>query len=128
MKDIRGDGGFSLHEVLIGIMVLSVGLVGILAVFPAAIRNASQAYDRCVAGPLANDIVARLSEAERKAPGTLALGYTTPIVTMDTKTGRIYRAQGFVVEDLGGLYKVQVVVDLGGMSVGKFHLYLASPR
>lgn len=56
----RGRRGFSLIEILIAIVVLSIGLLGLAAIFPVVIREQRIASDRILAEPAADQAEAFL--------------------------------------------------------------------
>lgn len=61
--------GFSLVEVMIAVLVLSIGLLGMAGLQAASVRNTYSAYMRSQAMILANDIADRI----RSNPGTAGI-------------------------------------------------------
>ncbi len=55
--DMRRNAGFTLIEILIAMVILMVGLIGILAVFPAALKAANQAVQDTYAAAIAQSVV-----------------------------------------------------------------------
>ena len=45
MRQKSGDQGFTILEILLAVVILTVGLLGLLAVFPVAMRSGKQAVD-----------------------------------------------------------------------------------
>lgn len=56
----RSSAGFSLIEVLVSIVVLSIGLLGTAGLMSASLKNTNTAFYRSQATFLADDIVDRL--------------------------------------------------------------------
>jgi type IV pilus assembly protein PilV len=77
-------GGFTLVEVLVTLIILSVGLLGIAALHSASLRNNLDSALRSQASALAADIADRM-RANRNAAldgaYNLALGDATPVLT-----------------------------------------------
>ncbi len=82
--DRRTSGGFTLVEVLVTLVILSVGLLGIAALHTASLRNNLDSALRSQASALAADIADRM-RANRNAAldlqYNLALGDATPAMT-----------------------------------------------
>ena len=80
----RTSGGFTLVEVLVTLVILSVGLLGIAALHTASLRNNLDSALRSQASALAADIADRM-RANRNAAldlqYNLALGDATPALT-----------------------------------------------
>lgn len=71
------NGGFTLIEVLIAILVLSIGLLGLAALQISGLQNGQQSYQRAQASALAYDIADRMraNRAVAAAGGyTVAMG------------------------------------------------------
>jgi type IV pilus assembly protein PilV len=56
----RGSAGFTLIEVLIAVVVLSIGLLGLAGLQTTGLRNNQDAYARTQATTLANDMADRI--------------------------------------------------------------------
>ena len=56
----RPDSGFTLVEVLISVIVLSIGLLGLAGLQASSLKNNNSAYLRTQAVTLANDIIDRM--------------------------------------------------------------------
>ncbi len=69
----RCDGGFSLVEVLVALLVLAIGLLGLAALQAQGLRFNHDAYVRTQATNLAYDIVDRM-----RVNNTNVAAYTTP--------------------------------------------------
>ncbi len=73
----RAGAGFSLLEVLIALVILSVGLLGIAALISTALKSNSSAYMRTQATALAYNIIDRM-RANLPAANNLAYNVTMP--------------------------------------------------
>lgn len=62
----RTDAGFTLIEILIALVLLMVGIVGILSLFPVAIKNVSSSVEDSAASNLAQSLYSALTEAMRR--------------------------------------------------------------
>jgi type IV pilus assembly protein PilV len=79
-----GLGGFTLVEVLVTLVILSVGLLGIAALHTASLRNNLDSALRSQASALADDIADRMRANRNAAVGgdyDLAIGDATPVLT-----------------------------------------------
>lgn len=76
------QGGFTLLEVLVAVLVLSVGILGMAGLQFASLRNNQQSYQRSQAAALVNEL-ADLMRANRVVAGTGS--YLLPVTT--TLTG-----------------------------------------
>lgn len=77
-------GGFTLVEVLVTLIILSVGLLGIAALHSASLRNNLDSALRSQASALAADIADRMRANRNAAVGgayNLGLGDSTPVLT-----------------------------------------------
>lgn len=69
LNGVRVRGGFSLIEVLIGIVVLALGLVGLAAVFPTVVRQQQVASDQSLGVSVAKSAIATIEKhAELSRP------------------------------------------------------------
>lgn len=67
MKRLRkGDAGFTLIEILIALVLLMVGIVGILSLFPVAIKNVNSAVEDSASSNLAQSLYSSMTEAMRR--------------------------------------------------------------
>ncbi|MCZ6688030.1 MAG: prepilin-type N-terminal cleavage/methylation domain-containing protein [Planctomycetota bacterium] len=66
MMASRYERGFTLMEILVAIFVMSVGLTGIIAVFPAGIKMGSKAVEDTYSGILAQSVIDGLKVAMRE--------------------------------------------------------------
>jgi len=73
-----GQSGFTLTEILISLVVLSIGLLGLSALQMTALRNNQSAYYRSVATQQAYDMADRI-----RANSTSASSYNNPTATQD---------------------------------------------
>jgi type II secretory pathway pseudopilin PulG len=91
-KHIRRESGFTIVEILIGLVVLSIGLLGILAVFPAAIKKTSEVVQQTTAAMIAESV-----------RSSVELGLHKARVTDGTDLGFVYLGEGVkkLVEDAG---------------------------
>ena len=60
MKKHMRQSGFTLLEVMIAVLVLSIGLLGLAGLMASSIRNAHSAYQRTQATWLAYDLIDRM--------------------------------------------------------------------
>jgi len=72
------QSGFTLLEVLVAVLVLSIGLLGLAGLLASSIRNNQSAYQRTQATWLAYDIVDRMRV---NRPAALASDYDTTLGT-----------------------------------------------
>lgn len=56
----RADAGFSLIEVLVSILVFSIGALGVVGMLASATQNAVQAQDRTRAATLASELISQM--------------------------------------------------------------------
>ncbi|RME87870.1 MAG: prepilin-type N-terminal cleavage/methylation domain-containing protein, partial [Planctomycetota bacterium] len=52
----RKSKGFTILEILISIVILTVGILGILAIFPKAIESASKSIEDTYSGIIAQSV------------------------------------------------------------------------
>ena len=93
MRGMEGQSGFSLVEVLVASVLLIVGVVGMLAVFPQAFRNTTNSGREAVLNHLTTEKVEEL----RGLPLTdaeLTAG-THPAQAFDSAGQRYYPVTGF---------------------------------
>lgn len=77
------QSGFMMIEVLIAILLFSVGLLGMIALQTATVQNATNAEYRTMAATLANDIVTQMWI--RKTDDPTAAGLAADITNWKTK-------------------------------------------
>lgn len=80
----RAGAGFSLLEVLIALVILSVGLLGIAALISTALKSNGSAYMRTQATAQAYNIIDRM---RANYPGALNLDYNTPMPATAAPSG-----------------------------------------
>lgn len=84
----RGDGGFTLLEVLVAVLVLSLGLLGIAALQASTVQFNHAAYLRSQATSLAYDIVDRMRTNRNAAlDGEYDAGFQSPAPACGSVTG-----------------------------------------
>jgi type IV pilus assembly protein PilV len=93
------QSGFTLLEVLVAVLVLSIGLLGLAGLMASSIRNNQSAYQRTQATWLAYDIVDRM-RANRDA--ALANGYNTNLGTPLACAAAPVLAGSMAAQDLTG--------------------------
>ncbi|MBI4577291.1 MAG: prepilin-type N-terminal cleavage/methylation domain-containing protein [Planctomycetes bacterium] len=76
-RDRSRQAGFTIIEILIAVVVLSIGLVGILAVFPTAIKTGAKTTEDSYAGIIAQSVMAAVQVGVRENRGRLG-GAGTP--------------------------------------------------
>lgn len=74
------QSGFTLLEVLIAILVLSIGLLGLAGLMVSSIRNSHSAYHRTQATWLAYDMIDRL-RVDRANAISASVPYNIPLTT-----------------------------------------------
>ncbi|MCE9584294.1 MAG: prepilin-type N-terminal cleavage/methylation domain-containing protein [Planctomycetes bacterium] len=62
----RGQRGFTLIEILIAMVLLMIGIVGILSLFPVAIKNVQSSVEDSAASNLAQSLYGSMTEAMRR--------------------------------------------------------------
>lgn len=85
----RGNAGMTLVEVLVALVVVSVGMLGVAALQVSSLRNSHGSYLRTQATQLADDIIDRM-RANRKV--ALAGGYDIAVGQTITVSGTSTRA------------------------------------
>ncbi len=60
MKLHKNQSGMMLLEVLISILIFSIGILGVVGLLAASTQNATNAEQRIIAAHLANDMVAQM--------------------------------------------------------------------
>ena len=64
----RRRKGFTLLEILLALTILLIGIVGVLALFPVALRNSKASFEDSVAAMIAENVHASLVGSLRRAP------------------------------------------------------------
>ncbi|MHB8405182.1 MAG: type IV pilus modification protein PilV [Gammaproteobacteria bacterium] len=82
-RQCRASAGFSLLEVLIALVILSVGLLGIAALISTALKSNDSAYIRTQATTLAYNIIDRM-RANLPAANNLGYNVTMPASAVTT--------------------------------------------
>lgn len=77
MRKHRTDSGFTLVEILIALILLMVGIVGILSIFPVGIKNVSDSVEDSTAANLGQSLYSAMTEAMRRpnATGRIVLAH-----------------------------------------------------
>lgn len=70
--------GYMLMEALMAMLVLSIGILSLVRLQAASIKNANDAQYRTEASLLANDLIGRMWAADR-TPATLQANFSSPI-------------------------------------------------
>ena len=83
MRQPRSSAGFTLLEILIAMVILMVGLLGILAVFPTAMRSASRAVEDTYCASIAQSVVDAIHLGLRSAHATTEAGNSYLILDHD---------------------------------------------
>ncbi len=68
-KHIRDQSGFSLVEVLITVVLVSIGLLGLAGLQLTSVQNSNSSGERFIATTLAQDILERMRANRSKAVG-----------------------------------------------------------
>jgi type IV pilus assembly protein PilV len=80
MKALRGDGGYSLIEIMVALVIFAIGVLGLAGLIPMATKSLNRGADATRAGTIAQ---AKMEELEN-ASGDLALPAGT---STDTPAG-----------------------------------------
>lgn len=72
MSKARKAAGFTMIEVLVALLVFSLGILGLVAIQATAARMASDARDRAVATFLADQLLARMLISDRATAASFA--------------------------------------------------------
>ncbi|MBI2919965.1 MAG: prepilin-type N-terminal cleavage/methylation domain-containing protein [Planctomycetes bacterium] len=64
----RRSSGFTLVEILIALVILMVGIVGIMALYPVAVKNTKTSLQDTTAATVAQSLHSAMTEAMRRAP------------------------------------------------------------
>jgi uncharacterized protein (TIGR02598 family) len=76
-----GKRGFSLAEVVVALGVITVGVIGVLAVFPTALQTGHSAQDETRAAQIGQSVFGSLVAQARTAGGNLNPAATIPSTT-----------------------------------------------
>jgi len=79
--DRRRCGGVTLVEVVIAIFILTVGILGIISLFPTGYKLGQRAFDRSVGALAARDALPRITAELRRAGGSLDYPSSTQTLT-----------------------------------------------
>lgn len=79
----RRDGGVTLIEILLALIIMVLGLVGILALFPPALQASKEAQEDTQAGITANSVANAMANAVRFATFNAGTGEWTVTFTHD---------------------------------------------
>jgi type IV pilus assembly protein PilV len=93
------QSGFTLLEVLVAVLVLSIGLLGLAGLLASSIRNNQSAYQRTQATWLAYDIVDRMRV---NRPAALASDYDTTLGTPANCAANPTLSGAMAAQDLTG--------------------------
>ncbi|MBI4605703.1 MAG: prepilin-type N-terminal cleavage/methylation domain-containing protein, partial [Planctomycetes bacterium] len=74
---VRGQGGFTILEIMIATAVLTLGLVGVLALFPVAIHYGKQIIERSTAVVIAESVSEAIREGIRNNLRSVTRNNTT---------------------------------------------------
>ncbi len=128
--NLRTARGFSLIEVLIAVLVLSIGLLGLAGMQAASLRFNHNAYMRSQATFLAHDVIERMRANRTQAlAGAYAIGFggapTAGTVAGDDLTqwkarlaGELPQGDGSVAVSAAGIATVEVRWDDARGDVG----------
>lgn len=109
MSRCRSPRGFSLIEVLVSIVVLSVGLLGVAALQISGLRVGQSSFYRAQAAQLATDMADRLrANAGQARSCELALGEATPASPANTCERDLAEWRGRLLALPGGSGAVDV--------------------
>lgn len=60
------QGGFTIIEVLVSLLIFSVGLLGVVSMFGTAVRTSTSAEFRTMAAMMASDLIGRMWMSDRR--------------------------------------------------------------
>ena len=89
----KRNDGFTLIEVLVAVLVLSIGLLGLAALQASGLRNNFDAYARSQAVILANDMADRIRANPTAAAGGLYNNINTTVADPGCMTGNCSTTQ-----------------------------------
>jgi type IV pilus assembly protein PilV len=118
VRVIRRQAGFSLIEILITLVVLSIGLLGLAALHAESLRSSRSAYLRTKAVSLASDMADRM-RANR--PGAIAGDYVA--ATADAGSN-----EDCADDTVGGATKVCSPADMAAHDIWQWKRAIQDPR
>jgi len=89
-----GQRGIGLIEVLVSLVLISVGLLGILQLYAAGQRSELEAYQRAQAMVMLEDMVSRIN-TNRSAARCYAINNNSPDVYLGTGNSDTYNCSGY---------------------------------
>ena len=106
-RSLRSQAGSSLIEVLVSTLLISIGLLGLVAMQAKAIQQAVQAGDRTRAAQLASEVVTQmwLQRSSTLAAGTLEAWQQR---VADSARAGLPGGQGSVSTDAGGVTTITI--------------------
>ena len=105
----RKQGGFTLLETSVAMVVMMIGGLGIAAVFAYAVKNNSGSRDRAVALAVAQQELERLRSLPFNDPGLNATTALPPAVTV-SNGGRTFSMRTTILNTTASLKTIQIRV------------------
>jgi len=104
-----GDAGFTAVELIVGIVLMGILMMGFLTVFPLGMRSVQKGEGLSQATSLAQDAVERLKQLPRTDPDLVAGTHVDP----DNPIGGVFNRTWDVVDDtpLAGMKTVTIAIQ-----------------
>ncbi|EKE19523.1 MAG: hypothetical protein ACD_8C00144G0006 [uncultured bacterium] len=112
--------GFSLVEVLVSLMVLSIGLLGVSALMVGNIKSAANAKDQVIASALAQEGVELIRNFKFNNSN-----FVTEVDALDGRDYMIYPGQDYTIGFLGSDRTNTDISSSGGLDKCVFYFYNA---
>jgi type IV pilus assembly protein PilV len=95
------QSGMMMIEVLISILIFSIGMIGMIALQTQAIKHSSDAQNRNLAANLANDLISQMWLAKTANPNNANLSSNVTTWKNQVKNSDLPNAAGAVVQSNG---------------------------
>lgn len=119
----RRHGGYSLIEILVALVVLSIGMLGVAGMFTSALKDSRSAFYRNKATTLARDMAERIRanpEGATSYAATLdATGTNGGCSTTDSNTAAPCTAAAMASHDIFEWKQALAAVNRGGVPSGQ---------
>jgi len=94
----KSQSGMMMIEVLISILIFSIGMIGMTALQTKAIQHSSDAQNRNIAANLANDLISQMWLAKTSNPSSTSLTGNITTWKNQVKNSYLPNASGAVVQ------------------------------